>query len=246
MKRNLFKIALSIMLICALLSGCGSTSNQDSVNESSQIKAPSTVENEPTKEAETPVSPEPVSDIDIALIEQTYNDMLNPTDHLSITNNGYTVKDYPVSKDSVSKIGDQLVVNQGVIYEEIAAGLSLYCDFGLSQVLDEAFFQILIGSGEEPENWSELAQELNEFILSDGSDREIISKLETLSCVDGTFDYEARKYEFTISDLGQAVDELHISEEMFGHIIAKLSEYPSEIVFGENGVNISIEVKTFG
>lgn len=246
MKRKLFRIAFPVILICALLAGCGSPSNHSSINESIQPETPTVVDSEVPKEVETSVSPEPVSDINVALIEQTYNEMQNPTDYLSITNNGYTVKGYPISKDSVCKIGDQLVVNQGVIYEEIAAGLSLYCDYGLSQVLDEAFFQILIGSGEEPENWDELAHTLNEFILADGSDREIISKLETLSCVDGTFDYEARNYEFAISDLDQAINELHISDEMFGHVLAKLSEYPADIVFDGNSLTCSLIVKTYG
>lgn len=246
MNTNLKRVILPFILICALFTGCGSPNNQDNINESDQSEMPAVVENELPTETEMPTSSEPVSDVNTALIEQTYNEMQNPTDHLSITNNGYTVKGYPVSKESVSKIGDQFVVNQGVIYEEVAAGLSLYCDFGLSQVLDEAFFQILIGSNLEPDNWNELAHTLNEFIITDGSEREIISKLETLSCVDGIFDYEARDYEFTITDLGQAINELQISEEMFGHILAKLSEYPTDIVFDGNSLICSLVVKTYG
>ncbi len=183
---------------------------------------------------------------EITTVQQTYEDMQNATDYLSLTNNGYSIKGYPISKDSVTKIGDQLVVNQGVIYEEIGAGIDLYCDYGLSQVLDEAFFTVLTGEGTAPENWDDLSKELYGFISTDGTDKEIIAKLETLSCVNGTFDYEARKYEFEIADLGKAVEELQISEEMFGYVLAKLSEYPSEIVFDGNSVRITLEVKTYG
>ncbi len=179
-------------------------------------------------------------------VEAAYNDMLSGSEYLSITNNGYEFKDYPISDSSVVKIGGDLVVNQGAMYEEIGAGLSLYCDFGLTQTLDESFFRVLIGTDSEPENWSELAQDLNAFILADGTDKEIITKLETLDCVNGTFDYEARKYEFVINNLDEAVSELHITNEMFGYVLAKLNEYPSEIVFDGNSVSVILEVKTYG
>lgn len=249
MKRMLNKI-IPFVLIAMLLAGCGSSGENDNTEQTSSNEIPPVVEsvptNEPTTEAETPIPSEPVSNIDVALIQQTYEDMQNAADHLSLTNNGYTVKGYPISKDSVSKIGDQLVVNQGVIYEEIGAGIDLYCDYGLSQVLDEAFFSILTGEGTEPENWNALSKELYGFISANGTEKEIISKLETLSSVNGTFDYEARRYEFEISDLSTTVEDLQISEEMLGHVLAKLSEYPSEIIFGDNSVAVSLAVSTFG
>ena len=171
--------------------------------------------------------------------------MISATEHLSITNDGYKFKDYPISKDSVSKIDGELVVNQGAMYEEIAGGLALYCDFGLSQSLDETFFQILTGSGNKPENWNELANDLYSFILLDGSEKEIISKLETLDCVSGTFDYDARSYAFEITDLEKAASDLCISHEMLGYVLAKLNEYTDDITFDGNSVTCSLEVKTF-
>lgn len=245
--KSLLRTILPILLIAVLLSGCGSPTNEEQPkqNEISPVTENVPI-NEQSTEVQTTASSETVLNIDVALIQKTYEDMQNATDYLSLTNNGYTIKGYPISKDSVTKIGDQLVVNQGVIYEEIGAGIDLYCDYGLSQVLDEAFFMVLTGEGTEPENWDDLSKELYGFISADGTDKEIIAKLETLSCVNGTFDYEARKYEFEITDLEKAVEELAISEEMFGYILAKLSEYPSKIVFDGNSVSIALEVKTYG
>lgn len=111
--------------------------------------------------------------------------------------------------------------------------------------MDEAFFQILIGSGNEPENWNELANDLYSFILLDGTEKEIISKLETLDCVNGTFDYDVRSYSFEISDLEMAASDLHISQEMLGYVLAKLNEYTDDIVFDGNSITCSLEVKTF-
>lgn len=224
-----------------MLSACGNEQIDDTISETDYPFATD------SGELEIPSIDEPV---DVPVITNTevqdaYEDMISATDHLSITNDGYEFKGYPISKDSVSKIGGKLVVNQGAMYEEIAGGLALYCDFGLSQSLDEAFFQILIGSGNEPENWNELANDLYSFILLDGTEKDIISKLETLDCVSGTFDYDIRSYSFEISDLEMAASDLHISQEMLGYVLAKLNEYTDDIVFDGNSITCSLEVKTF-
>lgn len=177
---------------------------------------------------------------DALAVEAAYHDMLSATEHLSMSNNGYTFQGYPLSDSSVTRIGDTLVVDQGAMYEEIAGGLALYCDFGLTQVLDEAFFSVLTGSEAEPENWAELAKELYTFILPDGTERDIIAKLETLDGVTGTFDYDANTYDFEIADLGEAASALHISPEMLGYILAKLNAYTDNITFSGNGVSLRI------
>lgn len=242
---HLIRVLCILVAMLFVLSGCGSNSNEDGGTEQSSVVE--TTDNE--QMTATPEEPDDIQDdsqdVVITIVQESYEDMISATEHLSITNEGYEFKDYPISKDSVSKIGGKLVVNQGAMYEEIAGGLALYCDFGLSQTLDEAFFRILIGSGEEPENWNELANDLYVFILPDGTEKEIISKLETLDCVSGTFDYDARSYAFEIADLETAANELHLSQEMLGYVIAKLNEYTDDIVFDGNSMTCSLEVKTF-
>ena len=174
-----------------------------------------------------------------------YEDMTNAEEYLSLTNKGYTFKDYPISNDGVIWIGDELAVSQGIMYEEIAATLSLYCKYGLSAVLDDQFFQVLIGSTEMPNDWDVLSEELYSFIAPDGTERLIISKLETLDCVEGTFDYDTRNYEFEITNIEKAAEELQISQEMLGYVLAKLNEYTDDIVFNGNSVTCSLEVKTY-
>jgi hypothetical protein len=224
-----------------MLSACGNDQTDNTILETDYPSATDGVE------SVTPSIDEPVDVPEIinTEVQNAYEDMISATEHLSITNDGYKFKDYPISKDSVSKIDGELVVNQGAMYEEIAGGLALYCDFGLSQSLDETFFQILTGSGNKPENWNELANDLYSFILLDGSEKEIISKLETLDCVSGTFDYDARSYAFEITDLEKAASDLCISHEMLGYVLAKLNEYTDDITFDGNSVTCSLEVKTF-
>ena len=253
MRKRIFALLFLSVLFCMILTGCAA--EQDSKESATTEDTPSVVTTDNIAEeivnsAATTENNDNNVVIDAVTdgisVETAYNDMLSGSEHLSITNNGYEFKDYPISDSSVVKIGGELTVNQGAMYEEVGAGLSLYCDFGLTQTLDELFFRVLIGTDSEPENWSELAHELNEFIFTDGIDKEIISKLETLDCVSGTFDYEARKYEFVIADLDKAVSELHITNEMFGYVLAKLNEFPSEIAFDGNSVSVSLEVKTYG
>lgn len=191
------KVLCIFLVMLVMLSACGNDQTDNTILETDYPSATDGVE------SVTPSIDEPVDVPEIinTEVQNAYEDMISATEHLSITNDGYKFKDYPISKDSVSKIDGELVVNQGAMYEEIAGGLALYCDFGLSQSLDETFFQILTGSGNKPENWNELANDLYSFILLDGSEKEIISKLETLDCVSGTFDYDARSYAFEITDL---------------------------------------------
>lgn len=238
---HLSKVLCVFLVMLVMLSACG---NEQGDNAILETEYPSTTDG---VELEIPSIDEPadVPAVVNTVVQDAYEDMISATDHLSITNDGYEFKGYPISKDSVSKISGKLVVNQGAMYEEIAGGLALYCDFGLSQSLDETFFQILTGSGNEPENWNELANDLYSFILLDGTEKEIISKLETLNCVSGTFDYDVRSYSFGISDLEMAASNLHISQEMLGYVLAKLNEYTDDIIFDGNSVTCSLEVKTF-
>ncbi len=235
------KVLCIFLVMLVMLSACGNDQTDNTILETDYPSATDGVE------SVTPSIDEPVDVPEIinTEVQNAYEDMISATEHLSITNDGYKFKDYPISKDSVSKIDGELVVNQGAMYEEIAGGLALYCDFGLSQSLDETFFQILTGSGNKPENWNELANDLYSFILLDGSEKEIISKLETLDCVSGTFDYDARSYAFEITDLEKAASDLCISHEMLGYVLAKLNEYTDDITFDGNSVTCSLEVKTF-
>lgn len=224
----------TILCMLMLFSACGAEQDKSmpSMNDS-------VVENV------TPEQSEDTSNIEPTIAQQIYENMLSASDYLSLTSDGYKLNDYPISKDSVTKIDDQLVVNQGAVYEEIGAGLSLYCEFGLTQTLDAQFFQVLTGSEKEPDNWSELANELYEFICPDGTEKEILSKLETMIGVSGTFDYENRNYEFTVENLETLADDLQISDEMMGYVLAKLSEYPSEFMFDGETLKVNLEVKTF-
>lgn len=180
--------------------------------------------------------------------EQAYNKMQNvPVSDLEVTPRGtYRYGVWVLSEESVSKIGGNVVVNQGMMYNEIGWTLSLYCDLGtMASSEAESFFKVVVGKETEPNNWPELAPILFEFIHPNPSEADILKALEPLKSVEGTFDYDSRNYEFQITDLTKAANELQISEEMLGYVIAKLSEYPAQISFSGNTMTCSLTVKTY-
>lgn len=180
--------------------------------------------------------------------EQAYNKMQNvPLSDLEVTPRGtYRYGVWVLSEESVSKIGGNIVVNQGMMYNEIGWTLLLYCEDGIIASSEApAFFKTVLGVETEPDNWPELAPILYEFIHPDPSEADILKALEPLASVEGSFDYDSRNYDFQITDLTNAANELQISEEMLGYVIAKLSEYPAQISFSGNTMTCSLTVKTY-
>ncbi len=229
------KKACAVLLMLLVLTACESKKeNADIQNETNRIEMQPSIEENTT---------EPTQNAEITAVQKAYEDIQNAEEFLHITNAGYTFKGYPISKESVVVIGDKFVVNQGAMYEEIGAGIDLYCELGLSQVLDNSFFSVLLGTDGKPENWNELSRELHGFIAADGTEKNILSKLETLDTVNGSFDYEARSYSFEIVDVEQTAETLKISQEMFGYVLAKLSEYTNNLVFEGNRLVCSFEVR---
>lgn len=180
--------------------------------------------------------------------EQAYNKMQNvPLSDLEVTPRGtYRYGVWVLSEESVSKIGGNVIVNKGMMYNEIGWTLSLYCDFGtIASSQAATFFKTVVGEEVEPDNWPELAPILYEFIHPNPSEADILKAIEPLTSVEGSFDYDSRNYDFQITDLTNAANELQISEEMLGYVIAKLSEYPAQISFSGNTLTCSLTIKTY-
>lgn len=259
MKR--FALFSLCLVLCVALVGCGASeeiiiSSSDFVHtkDEKNIVEDSKQENSESEEnlKDDDTKDSGIEDYAGISVEEAYSDMISGSDFLHLTmSNGvfnYKFKDYAIASSSVVKVGGEYVVNQGAMYDEIAAGLWLCCDLGKSpeQLNNEMFLTVLIGTDEQPENWSELADDLYTFINLDATEKEIIARLETLDGTTGTFDYEVRQYEFTISDVNIAAEELNISREMLGYVLAKLNEYPSTITFNGDSLTCSLNVKTYG
>ena len=131
-------------------------------------------------------------------------------------------------------------LNQGAIYRTIAKALIGFKG-GINS--GENYAEIMCGI-----EWTSRAEfepyvtNASEFICTENSVTQVMKKLQSLTCVSGSFDYENEKYYVTISDLTDCADEMMISEEMLGYIFAMLDEYSPAIMFDGNSCTIDFEL----
>lgn len=140
-------------------------------------------------------------------------------------------------------------VNQGALYRASAESLSRLLDLHRQDTdvkYSEESSMIFGYVSESQDDFVNQAEVVVAFITPDNSLVNILKAFESISCVDGSFDFENNSYVFTISDLSQCAAELTISDEMLGYMIAILEEYPSDIEFDENSCDIDIQIKKYG
>lgn len=129
-------------------------------------------------------------------------------------------------------------VSQGAIYRAIAEYLK---SFEIGWDSGENYCEILCG--EEYTTRTEFepyATNAVKFVRKKNSLKHIMKKLKTVSCVSGDFNFKKKKYDIVISDLSQCADEMMISEEMLGYILAMINEYTSDITFDGNSCSINV------
>ena len=185
-------------------------------------------------------------------VQTAYEEMLglSAQDLTQAGNGGYRYKGLTVFDGDYAVIGGMLVVNQGAMYGCAANFLELYCELdGMLYGNGPAeLCEMLLGT-EKPATWKDFeptARKLYTFIFPDATERDILKAFECLAQVEGSFDYDARTYAFAVSDLSGAAREMGISERMLGYVLAKLSEYAPEITFGDNSLEFSLSVKSYG
>ncbi|MGX8852826.1 hypothetical protein [Amedibacillus sp. YH-ame10] len=123
-------------------------------------------------------------------------------------------------------------VNQGAFYRKMATsleGFKLGFNNGISitqHILGEI---ALNGTVIRPR-----VDELSSYIVEKDSLKPVMNKFKSLSTITGTINVDANSYDFTITDLTACTEELKISEEMLGYILAMLDEYAPTVSFDGN------------
>lgn len=129
-------------------------------------------------------------------------------------------------------------VNQGAFYRKMATsleGFKLGFNNGISlteHILGEIAFN---GSLIKPR-----VDELSSYIVEKDSLKAVMNKFKSLSTITGTINVDANSYDFTITDLTACADELKISEEMLGYILAMLDEYAPTVSFEGHSYNFKL------
>ena len=150
--------------------------------------------------------------------------------------------DNPINKNGT--------VNQTAMYMKMGACLS---GFGLGREGGNKwkdYAEILIGF--VPDSRQEMipyVENAIEFIITSESAYDIakavMHKFESLSCTSGSYDYAANAYDVEIPNLTVCAEEMEISEEMLGYIIAAFDAMGAEITFESNACSISLAMRTF-
>lgn len=126
----------------------------------------------------------------------------------------------------------------GALYRSLAMKLEGF------YVLSESFYgnwdnnacKVIFGF-DKLESWDKMKPYIDDasiFITREKSKDAILTKLQGLETVEGNFDFENNKFDFTITDLTATASSLHISEEMLGYTLASLEEYAPTSEFKEN------------
>ena len=252
MKNKILCAVLALML--SLLCGCSADME---TNENFDATDSST-ESTSTGSSATDTNASQKEEAIISAVEEAYNKATNLTK--SDLTKGYAIGDFSTWEyKSISLTYEDCEfinadynskgkVNQGAIYRALADSLQdlIKLDAQNKSVKYKDDAAILLGAvPETQEAFISIAGKVSAFITADDSLINVMKAFESVESIDGTFDYSSNKYEFVISDVAVCADELGISDEMLGYILALFNEYPADIVFENNTCRFSLTVEKY-
>lgn len=254
MKNRILCAILAFMLVLSLLCGC---SVDVETNENSNTTDSGT-ESTSTESSATDTNTSQKEELTISAVEESYNKAISLT-KADLTK-GYAIGDFStweykgisltyedcefINADYNSK--EQ--VSQGAIYRALADSLKdlIKLDAQNKSIKYKDDAAILLGAvPETQEDFISIAGKISAFITADDSLINVMKAFESIESIDGTFDYGSNKYEFVISNVTACADELGISEEMLGYVLAMFNEYPADITFENNTCSFSLTVKKY-
>lgn len=254
MKNKILCTLLILVLIISLMCGCSVDVEIDNNSNTTDSSTESTSKENATADTNANQKEE----FTITAVEEAYHTAINLT-KADLTK-GYAIGDFStweykgvsltyedcefINADYNSK-GK---VNQGAIYRALADSLQdlIKLDAQNKTVKYKDDAAILLGAvPETQEAFISIAEKVSGFITADDSLINVMKAFESVESIDGTFDYSGNKYEFVISDVTACADELGISDEMLGYVLALFNEYPADIVFENNTCSFSLTVKKY-
>ena len=149
--------------------------------------------------------------------------------------------------DGIHVIDSELnSLESGTMYRSIAKQLEGFYLFGnsLYENWNANIAQVVFGI-DKPSTYDEMkpyVDEVFKFITPNSTLPQILSWIQTSSCVQGNFDYEKAQFSFEITDLSKAASEMHITEKMLGYVLATIDEYAPESSFQGNTYSCQLQV----
>lgn len=254
MKNKVLCTTIALVLILSLLCGC---SVEVEMQENSNTTSSST-ENTSTETSSTETDSSQKEESTISAVEKAYIIAINLT-KADLTK-GYAIGDfstweykgislaYEDCEFINAEYNSKEQVNQGAIYRALADSLEdlIKLDSQNKNIKYKDDASLLFGYvPETQEEFISKAKNAAEFISCDDSLIKTMKAFEKTESVDGTFDYTGNKFEFVISDVSVCADEMGISEEMLGYILALFDEYSADVNFEDNTCHFSLTVKKY-
>jgi hypothetical protein len=231
-KKIFFLMIICTILISGLL-GCSSLKNINVDEQNTGVETGSVVESTTIEENNE------VESVYNAAVELTKEDLTGSKSNWEYKGLKLLSEDCEWIDSDLNKKG---TVNQGAIYRKMAMLLEGF-QAKFNKYTDYA--EILIGFVPDTrEEFVPYAENAQQFICTKDEVKNVMKAFEKLDCVEGTFDYKKNSlgvYDFTINDTKECAQEMKISEEMLGYILAMLSEYAPDINFENNRCHIKYE-----
>lgn len=134
-----------------------------------------------------------------------------------------------------SPLNDKGTVEAGALYRSMASQLEGY-SFIAYDSWKGSVVKVLFGF-DKPETKEELSpyiDNVKDYIVLERPLKSVMNKLSTLSCIEGTINTDTGEYNFIITDLTQAANEMQITEKSLGYILAMVNEYGATVEFVGN------------
>ena len=132
----------------------------------------------------------------------------------------FTINDSEWLDNPMNKSGQ---VTPSAFYVKLAKCLE---GFSIGNSWESYSPHILGYTPESREAFGELVDDLSSFIVYDHPGQALLKKFQTVSCVEITG--EDKDYDVTITSLSECAEEMGISQEMLGYIIAALNDCGGE------------------
>ena len=178
-------------------------------------------------------------------------DLEGPSATGHYTYKGLTIQDDDIDWLFTSWGSNANYLSQDALYNAVAKGLEgydLFTEIGFYGSWGQSLVPLVFGI-DKPDSAAEIepyVRNAQEFIVQDDSEQlsAIMNKMQQLECVSGEFDFEDNIYDFKISNLTQAAEDMMISDAMLGYIIADLDCYKgAEISFKGDTASIVVNLQ---
>ena len=168
-----------------------------------------------------------------SVVFEAYNEAI------SIDDSELVKSEYKTTYHGITINSDELEwLESGAIYRSLAKKLEGF-DMEISKNAydpnnEDSIFLIC---GFKQATWDEMKPYVDKATLvvtRENTLYSVMSTFQNLDCVIGDFDFNNNVYNFEITDLEKASNDLGISQKMLGYTLAMLDEYSPTIEFGNN------------